>query len=50
MFTNTLKKLNSSGEDCLPSQITPKSIQYYKNDVKENWKLYLDQYKKKWKI
>ncbi|MDD4251154.1 MAG: hypothetical protein PHX27_03115 [Candidatus ainarchaeum sp.] len=44
------EQLNDKGQNCLPSQINSTSIQIFKTDVLSNWKEYLKQYRKKYKI
>ncbi len=42
------ENINDQGKPILPSQISPKAISYFKNDVLKNWKDYSEKYKRKW--
>ncbi len=44
------EELNSLGKNCLPSEINSISIQFYKKDILNNWKEYLEKYRRKYKI
>lgn len=42
------ENLIDPGEKVLPSQISPKCVILFKNDVQKNWREYASKYKRKW--